>query len=223
MSEEMNEEVVVEEAVMAEDALEISPSLIEAIVFAHGEPVSIGKIVELSRSDEDAVLVSIELLKERYNGAEFGIELVEVNGQFQFRTKNTYADILRELKQEKPKRLSIAALETLAIIAYRQPIVKSDIERIRGVDATPTIKTLLDRKLVRIVGHQSTVGQPALYGTTDDFMKLFGLGSLSELPTLRDLTELDRDPGETGEEAPEEMVESAANDDLPEETAAEAV
>ena len=107
---------------------------------------------------------------------------------------------MRALKASAPKRLSNPALETVSIIAYRQPIVKSDIERIRGVDATPTLKTLIERDLVKIVGHQPSVGQPALYGTTDGFLKLFGLKSLSDLPTLRDLEELQRDPGETESE-----------------------
>jgi segregation and condensation protein B len=103
--------------------------------------------------------------------------------------------------------LSAAALETLAIVAYRQPIVRSDVEKIRGVDCTPTIKTLLERGLIKILGHQASVGQPALYGTTEEFLKLFGLNSLSELPTLRDLQELERDPGES-EEVDEEPASS---------------
>ena len=110
--------------------------------------------------------------------------------------------------------MSGPALETLAVIAYRQPIVRSDMEKIRGVDVTPTLKTLLDRRLIRIVGHQETVGQPALYGTTDDFLKVFGLSSLSQLPTLRDLKELDSDPGEI----PEEPEAQATNQEQLEQT-----
>jgi segregation and condensation protein B len=96
----------------------------------------------------------------------------------------------------KPRRLSQAALETLAVIAYQQPVVKSEIDKIRGVDVAPTIKTLLERKLVKILGYQASVGQPALYGTTEDFLSIFGLSSLAELPTLRDLKALVREPGE---------------------------
>lgn len=186
---------------------EITP-VVEALIFAHGEPIEVGRIAEILAVEKDAVNASIEIIKNRFMNAETGIELVTIGGKLQFRTKGAYADILRELKQEKPRRLSIAALETLAIVAYRQPIVKSDIERIRGVDASPTIKTLLERGIIKIVGHLQTVGQPALYGTTDDFLKLFGLSSLGELPTLRDLTEIDSDPGEIGEESPEDLSPS---------------
>ena len=95
-------------------------------------------------------------------------------------------------------------------MAYRQPIVKSDIEKLRGVDATPTLKTLLERNLIRIAGHLPTVGQPALYGTGEEFLKVFGISSLSELPTLRDLKDLE-DPGEV-----EEKNETLSAGDVPE-------
>ena len=136
-----------------------------------------------------------------------GLELVEVASGFQLRTKERYAKALQALKESRPKKLSPPALETLAIVAYRQPIVKSDVEAIRGVDATPTLKTLLQRRLIRIVGHQATAGQPALYGTTDSFLELFGLKSLSELPTLRDLQELDQAPQDDIEDEIEEGEE----------------
>ncbi len=101
-------------------------------------------------------------------------------------------------------------METLAIVAYRQPIVRSDVEKIRGVDATPTLKTLIDRGFIKIVGHQETIGQPALYGTTQQFLEVFGLSSLAELPTLRDLQQLevhadvDEEPEVSEEEVPGE-------------------
>jgi segregation and condensation protein B len=178
--------------------LEDLPAAIEALLLANGEPLAPSKIQEVFAIEEQPVLDALNALSERYKAASSGFELKCVGGQYQLRTKNHLAVFIRALNQSKPKRLTGAALETLAIIAYRQPIVKSDIETIRGVDATPTIKTLIDRKLVKIVGHQSTVGQPALYGTTEDFLKVFGLGSLSELPSLRDMKELDSDPGEDG-------------------------
>ena len=126
---------------------------------------------------------------------------MEVGAGYQFRTQQRFARYICNLKASKPRRLSAPALETLAIVAYRQPVIKSDVEKLRGVDATPTLKTLLDRGMIRIVGHQSSAGTPALYGTTDEFLKIFGLKSLGELPRLRDLKEMD-DPGES-EEAPE--------------------
>lgn len=174
-------------------------SAIEAIVFTNGEPISVARIAEITTFDLETIKKAISALKEKYKEESFGIEMVSVQGGVQFRTKAKFASLLQPLKEDKPRRLTHAALETLAIIAYRQPITRSDIERIRGVDATPTIKTLLERNLVRIIGHQETVGQPALFGTTEDFLKLFGLGSLEELPTLRDLRELDSDPGEVAD------------------------
>lgn len=191
--------------------LDLAPA-VEALIFAHGDPLGADRISEMLGLEEADALRLIESLCQRYSDDSSGIELLNIGGKFQFRTKGRYSELLRVLKQERPRKLSVAALETLAIIAYRQPIIKSDIERIRGVDATPTIKTLLERSLIRIIGHQSTVGQPALYGTTEEFLKIFGLGSLLELPTLRDLSEIDRDPGEVqeeGEESPEEPI--AAN------------
>jgi segregation and condensation protein B len=140
----------------------------------------------------------------KYTGGSNGFELLKVADKYQFRTRAIFAPYIRELKAERPRRLSAAALETLAVVAYRQPVVKSDIERIRGVDVTPTLKTLLERALVKIVGHQPTAGQPALYGTTEEFLRLFSLNSLAQLPSLRDLREFERDPGESEEQsAPE--------------------
>jgi len=176
-------------------------ALVEAIIFAYGSPIDEEKIGAVSGLSENEIAEAILALKNKYAELQGGIELVRLGDKYQFRTKAVYAPVLQKLKEEKPKRLSPAALETLAVIAYRQPIIKSDIEGIRGVDATPTIKTLLERSLIKIVGHQSTVGNPALYATTEEFLKLFSLGSLAELPTLRDLAPLEEDPGEPQEVA----------------------
>ncbi len=199
-----------------ESKLNSDGAVVEALIFANGEPIELSRLSEIAGIDSQSVLSLIESIRNRLLNSGSGLELVTVGGKFQFRTKGIYADVVRELKQEKPRRLSVAALETLAIVAYRQPIVKSDIERIRGVDATPTIKTLLDRSIIKIVGHLQSVGQPAIYGTTDEFLKLFGLSSLAELPTLRDLTEIDSDPGEIGEEAFNEssLAEDSAVEEL---------
>jgi segregation and condensation protein B len=180
-------------------------ALVEALIFANGEPVSLIQLSEISGSTEEDVSASIAIIQTKFDRPDAGIELVEIAGKYQFRTKALFAPFLQQLKSDRPRKLSPPALETLAIVAYRQPIVKSDIEKLRGVDATPTLKTLLERGLIKIVGHQSTVGQPALYGTTDEFLALFGLSSLGELPTLRDLKELESDPGEV--EYPEDQTE----------------
>ncbi len=191
---------------------EMVEAIAEALVFASGEPLSISQIVSAGTLKEEEVGAALARIKERYSGANSGFELVQVAEGYQFRTKAVFAPYLRELKADKPRRLSAAALETLSIIAYRQPVVRSDIEKIRGVDVSPTLKTLLERSLVKIVGHQQSVGQPALYGTTEEFLKLFGMNSLAELPTLRDVAEYEKEPGEIqetpAEDAQEQVEES---------------
>jgi segregation and condensation protein B len=186
-------------------------ALIEALLFASGEPLAAEKLCEVARCDEAALSAAIGGIESRLKAETSGFALVQVAGKYQLRTKPQFADFIRELRASRPRRLSQAALETLSIVAYRQPIVKSDIEKIRGVDVAPTLKTLLDRNIVKIVGRQPTVGQPALYGTTEEFLKLFGLNSLSELPTLRDIKELEREPGE-GDDANEETTAEGANE-----------
>lgn len=185
-------------------AIEFEPeqkaALIEAILFANGEPLGVSRIRQVTGLPEKEVQDILESISMKFEIEDSGFRLVNVGGKYQFRTVQQFAPFVRLLKSSGPKKLSPAALETLAIVAYRQPIVKSDVEKIRGVDATPTLKTLLERRMIKIVGHKAAVGQPALYGTTDLFLKIFGLSSLNELPSLRDLKELEMDPGEVGEQ-----------------------
>lgn len=197
-------------------------ALVEALLFASGEPLGADRLCEAARCDEVALAAAIAGIEERHKAETSGFMLVQVAGKYQLRTKPQFADFIRELRASRPRRLSQPALETLAIVAYRQPIVKSDIEKIRGVDVSPTLKTLLDRSIIKIVGRQPTVGQPALYGTTEEFLKLFGLNSLSELPTLRDIKELEREPGETEEEAEGEDAASGDVADAADSVSAEA-
>jgi segregation and condensation protein B len=184
--------------------------LVEALLFAHGEPLASKRIAEIAKVDEKIIDDVLFELMESSRDSSVGVELVRIAEKYQYRTKAPFAAAIRELKAGRPRRLSAAALETLAVIAYRQPVVKSDMEKIRGVDVTPTLKTLIERNFVKIVGHQSTVGQPALYGTTEEFLRIFGLNSLSELPTLRELAELDSDPGEVEEYEDNETTPVAA-------------
>ncbi len=179
-------------------------ALVEALLFASSEPLTLQRLSEISHIEEDKVLSAIGEIEARLQSSGSGFELIRVASAFQFRSRPIFAPYIRILRSGKPRRLSNAALETLAVVAYRQPVIKSDIEKIRGVDVTPTLKTLLERSLIKIVGHQATVGQPALYGTTDQFLSLFGLNSLSELPTLRDIKEFEREPGEAGSQEGED-------------------
>lgn len=190
---------------------------IESLLFAQGEPLGVSRMQEITNIEVTRIEEILIEIREKLSAETSGFELVQVAEKFQFRTKASFAPFVRELKAGRPRRLSPAALETLSVVAYRQPVVRSDIEKIRGVDVTPTLKTLLERDLIRIVGHQATVGQPALYGTTEEFLKLFGLSSLSALPTLREVEELERDPGESGEQE-----EEAGRDMAAEEAATEA-
>ena len=175
--------------------------LLEALLLASGDPLPISRIEELLGCTKDDVLALAESLKQSYANETRGLELVNVSSKLQLRTKALYAEYVRNIIAVKPRKLSQAALETLAVIAYQQPVVKSEVDKIRGVDVAPTIKTLMERKLIKILGYQASVGQPALYGTTEDFLSIFGLTSLAELPSLRDLKALVKEPGEALEVA----------------------
>jgi len=207
------EEQMVEQAETIELDQSQRQGVVEALLLASGDPLEFRRIGDVTGIEDSELKDILESITMKFELEDSGFELVEIAGKFQFRTRAVYAPFIQKLKAGRPRRLSPAALETLAIIAYRQPIVKSDIEKIRGVDATPTIKTLLDRSIVRIVGHKATAGQPALYGTTEKFLSIFGLRSLSELPTLRDLKELESDPGEI-EEAHDEEEQYAEAQEL---------
>lgn len=179
---------------------------IEALIFAYGEPLSLNRICEIMSCSEETAREELQTISEKYQDETFGIELVTVAGKYQFRTKAAFAPFVRLLKESKGRRLSAAAIETLSVIAYRQPVTRHEIEKIRGVDPTPTLKTLLERELITLVGYKESVGQPGLYGTTEKFLHLFGLNSLAELPELRELKQIESDPGEQGtlEEVEEE-------------------
>lgn len=201
--------------------------LLEALLLAHGDPLGLSRLQEIFQCTKAELLTIVERLEKCCSEKNRGIEIVVVAEKLQLRTKAAYAEFVRGLMAVKPRRLSQAALETLAVIAYRQPVVKSEIDKIRGVDVAPTIKTLVERKLIKILGYQASVGQPALYGTTDEFLQVFGLGGLAELPALRDLKALAKEPGEAqesgGEENLEEGTEQEASADTAEVVAEDAV
>lgn len=192
--------------------------LLEALLLASGDPLPIARVQDILQCSKADVLQLAEALKTAYAENSRGLELVLVAQKLQLRTKALYAEHVRQLIAVKPRKLSQAALETLAVIAYQQPVVKSEVDKIRGVDVAPTIKTLLERKLIKILGYQASVGQPALYGTTEDFLSIFGLNTLSELPSLRDLKALVKEPGE----ALESQVDASNDDDSGDEDVTEA-
>jgi len=175
-------------------------SIIEAILFSSGDALSIEKIAEVTTLKTEEVEKTLTQIQQSLEKSDSSFELKKINSKYQYRTKSQYAPFILALKTKKPKKLSKPALETLSIVAYRQPIVKSDIEKIRGVDVSPTLKTLLERKIIKIIGHSANVGQPALYGTSDEFLNIFGLDSLEELPNLRDIRSFEKEVGEVGED-----------------------
>lgn len=174
--------------------LEGIQSHIEALIFVAEQPISIKdlqecliRLVGLELSQEE-IESQVNALVEKYHDGDFAFEIVPIAGGYQFLTKPAYQPTVSEfLKSKLNKRLSTNSLETLAIIAYRQPISKPDVERIRGVNCDYTIQKLLEKELIAIVGRSEEVGKPLLYGISTFFMNYFGINSVSDLPKLRDL------------------------------------
>lgn len=163
-------------------------SIVESLLFASGEPVPLRRLVEiLGGPSAGEVRRAVQALVASCAGHDRGVRVVEVAGGYQLRTARENAEWVNALFRERPRRLGRAALETLAIIAYRQPITRAEIEAIRGVDIEAVLATLLRRELVAVCGRKETVGRPLLYETTTTFLELFGLRDLAELPTLKDL------------------------------------
>ncbi len=164
------------------------PALIESLLFAAGAPVPVGKLVDaLGGPDRREVTAAITALAERYEREDRGLRLVQVAGGWQLRTPAAHGPWVRRLLRERPPRLSRPMLETLAIVAYKQPCTRVEIEAIRGVDADAVLATLVERRLVRVTGRKEAVGRPLLYGTTREFLEVFGLPDLGALPPLREL------------------------------------
>jgi len=166
-------------------------AIIESLLFVAETPLKIDKIKSvLENVDRNAIREALTSLAEEYESGKRGFFLTEVAGGFQLRTRPEYGYWIRRLKETRPTRLGRAAMETLSIIAYKQPVLRSDVEYLRGVDCGGTLRTLLERKLIRIMGRKDLPGRPIIYGTTREFLELFNLKDLSELPTLKDLKDL---------------------------------
>lgn len=161
--------------------------IIETLLFITDRPVKPGRLAEVVETvSAKQVLAIIEELTREYAQTGRAVQIVEVGGGFQMATKPEYGRWVRKLYNEKmTTKLSNAALETLAIIAYKQPITRAEMESIRGVDVEGPLERLLERGLVRVVGKKDTIGRPMVYGTTDEFLRMFGLNKVSELPDLQ--------------------------------------
>ncbi len=167
-------------------------SILESLLFAADRPLTLGELKRfLGERDGKRVTEALENLRARR--ADAGIQLLSVAGGWQLRTHPGNGAWVAKLVAGRPTRLSRAMMETLAIVAYRQPITRPEIDEIRGVDCGPVLRTLLDRSLVRVLGKKEEVGRPMLYGTTPEFLKIFSLRDLAELPTLREFHELGAD------------------------------
>lgn len=182
--------------------------LLEALVFASDSPISPKELAKLASAQQKQVKELLAEMKQDFSS--HGIHLDEVAGGWVFRTSPQYAPFIRDLTKQKPVRLTRAQVETLAIIAYRQPITRPEIDDVRGVDSGPVLKLLLERDLVRILGKRDEPGRPFIFGTTNNFLEFFGLKSLKDLPTLREFTELTDESRQTYEEELGESPEDAA-------------
>jgi segregation and condensation protein B len=164
-------------------------TVIEALILAAETPLSVDKMAEVLQTDDrDKIRGLLAELIHEYEMRGGGIILQEVAGGYQFRTRADLATWIKRMKGGKPSAMTPAAMETLAIVAYRQPVVKAEVDKIRGVDVGGSLKTLLEKKLIRIIGRKDVPGRPMLYGTTRRFLEVFNLKDLSELPTMQELT-----------------------------------
>jgi len=169
-------------------------SVIESLLFASERPLGMKDLrAHIDGVENRDMREVMESLAERYAQERRGFLLMEVAGGWQFRTNPENAEWVRKMLAQKPVKLSRAALETLAVIAYRQPITRAEIEDVRGVDSGGVLKMLLDRRLIKILGKKEEIGRPSIYGTTKDFLEFFGLKDLTSMPTLREFHELSDD------------------------------
>jgi segregation and condensation protein B len=169
-------------------------AVVEAILLAVGKPLTVDHILavfdEMQRPERQEIRAALARLKVRYHAR--GIQLNELASGFRFQTNARYGDLVAKLWEEKPQKYSRALLETLALIAYRQPITRAEIEDIRGVSvSSQIIRTLLERNWVRVIGHREVPGRPSIFATTKAFLDYFNLRSLDDLPPLTDLRDID--------------------------------
>lgn len=165
--------------------------VVESLLFVHDQPLSLDRLAMILEEYERADLrAALDELVEEYAASERGIVLSVVAGGYQLRSRPENADYIRRLTKAKGVKFSQSALETLAIIAYRQPVTRAEVEYLRGVDSGGVLKSLLEKKLLRIVGKKDVPGKPLIYGTSREFLELFGLKDLNQLPTLKEIQEL---------------------------------
>ena len=164
--------------------------IIEAILLMADHPLTAAEIAGIIEVSEEEVLAAIEQFSDKYEG----IELRQIAGGYEFATKSEYAEYISKLYEPPKLRLSPATMETLAVIAYRQPVTRAEIEHLRGVNSDKIVVTLLERGFLRECGQKSTIGKPMMYGVTDKFLKYFGMSSTNDLPPIETFMETDTAP-----------------------------
>ena len=159
---------------------------IEAVLFAAGQPVSEVQLAEMLSVEKEHIRILLAQMKSEMEDAKRGLTILEVAGGYQLCTKAEFAETVARLAEVQPNRLSRAALETLSVIAFKQPITRAEIEEIRGVQVERVLQNLIDKELIKELGRKEVIGRPILYGTTEVFLNCFGMDSLSDLPPLPD-------------------------------------
>jgi segregation and condensation protein B len=170
-------------------------SIIESLIFTAESALSTDRICELlNEFERDEIKSALKELAAYYQGRGGGFDLVEVAGGWQFRTRTAFHSYITRHIKTRASKFSQSALETLAIIAYRQPVTRAEVEHLRGVDCGGVLKSLLEKHLVRILGKKDIPGRPLIYGTSKEFLEIFGLKDLKSLPTLKEIQALDEQP-----------------------------
>jgi segregation and condensation protein B len=166
-------------------------AIVEALIFVADEPITTKLIADVLDEDKQAIEAAVEQLKQEYENRDSGLQIREIAGGWQIATRTEFHEEIRKFLKTRPSaKLSIASLETLAVIAYKQPVTVPEILEIRGVQSASAIKTLLDKRLIVAKGRKETVGRPMQYGTSKDFLIQFGLKDLTELPSVEDFEDL---------------------------------
>lgn len=197
------------------DHSDIKP-ILESLIFVSESPVRLETLVEiLPELGKEAILEGIRRIQIEYEEDSKGMELVEVSGGYQFRTKPKWAEWVQRLRKSKTVKLSRSALETLAIVAYRQPIIRPTIEEIRGVDSGWVLRTLLEKGLIKIMGRKEIPGRPIVYGTTKTFLEIFSLNTLSDLPIPKEIQPPPTPEEISKEEIPKIEAENAMPHEIP--------
>jgi len=187
-------------------------NIIESMLFVSEDPLTIDRIKNvLTFADTKEIRNALKVLLDEYESRKGGFFLHEVAGGYQIRTRPEYTEWIKRLVKPNPRRISKASLETLAIIAYKQPVIRSDIEHIRGVDCGGVIRMLLERKLVRVLGRKKIPGRPLIYATTKQFLETFDLKDLKDLPTPKEIEELTNSLSEKKEETSLDSLENPEN------------